>query len=59
LAPIEDFDIVKKQYKRLVKENHPDKNGGDAHAEERLKDINLAYSLIRKTLANGGKSAAS
>ena len=26
LAPIDDFDIVKKQYKRLVKENHPDKN---------------------------------
>ena len=56
LAPVDDFDIVKKQYKRLVKENHPDKNGGDAKAEERLKDINLAYSLIRKNLANGGKS---
>ena len=59
LAPVNDFDIVRKQYKRLVKENHPDKNGGDAHAEERLKDINLAYSLIRKTLANGDKSATS
>ena len=54
LAPVADFDIVKKQYKRLVKENHPDKNGGDAKAEERLKDINLAYSLIRKSLANRG-----
>lgn len=54
LAPVEDFDIVKRQYKRLVKENHPDKNGGDAQAEERLKDINLAYSLIRKSLANRG-----
>ena len=59
LAPVDDFDIVKKQYKRLVKENHPDKNGGDALAEERLKDINLAYSLIRKTLANGDKPATS
>ena len=54
LAPVDDFDIVKKQYKQLVKENHPDKNGGDACAEERLKDINLAYSLIRKSLANRG-----
>ena len=53
LAPVNDFDIVKKRYKQLVKENHPDKNGGDAYAEERLKDINLAYSLIRKSLANG------
>lgn len=59
LAPIDDFDIVKKQYKRLVKENHPDKNRGDAQAEERLKDINLAYSLIRKSLTNGGNPAAS
>ena len=53
LAPVDDFDIVKKRYKQLVKENQPDKNGGDAYAEERLKDINLAYSLIRKSLANG------
>jgi len=27
LAPVDDFDIVKKQYKRLVKENHPTKMG--------------------------------
>ena len=58
LAPVDDFDIVKKKYKQLVKENHPDKNGGDAHAEERLKDINLAYSLIRKSLANGDHPVA-
>ena len=59
LAPVDDFAIVKQQYKRLVKENHPDKNGGDAQAEERLKDINLAYSLIRKNLANGGNPVTS
>ena len=59
LAPVDDFVIVKQQYKRLVKENHPDKNGGDAQAEERLKDINLAYSLIRKNHANGGNSVTS
>lgn len=58
LSPITDIDIVKKQYKRLVKQNHPDKNGGDAAAEERLKDINLAYSLIRKSLANSSTTAA-
>ncbi|MDC1382132.1 J domain-containing protein [Candidatus Puniceispirillum sp.] len=59
LAPVNDFAIVKQQYKRLVKENHPDKNGGDAQAEERLKDINLAYSLIRKNLADGGNPVTS
>ncbi len=58
LSPVTDIDIVKKQYKRLVKQNHPDKNGGDAAAEERLKDINLAYSLIRKSLATNGTTAA-
>ena len=58
LSPVTDIDIVKRQYKRLVKQNHPDKNGGDAAAEERLKDINLAYSLIRKTLATTGTTAA-
>ncbi len=57
LSPVTDIDIVKKQYKRLVKQNHPDKNGGDAAAEERLKDINLAYSLIRKNLAESGATA--
>ena len=56
LAPVDDFDIVKKQYKRLVKENHPDKNRGNVQAEERLKDINLAYSLIRKILASSVNS---
>ena len=58
LSPVTDIDIVKKQYKRLVKQNHPDKNGGDAAAEERLKDIILAYSLIRKSLATNGTTAA-
>ena len=58
LSPVTDIDIVKKQYKRLVKQNHPDKNGGDAAAEERLKDINLAYSLIRKSLASSSTTAA-
>jgi DnaJ-domain-containing protein 1 len=58
LSPVTDIDIVKKQYKRLVKQTHPDKNGGDAAAEERLKDINLAYSLIRKSLVTSGGTAA-
>ena len=57
LAPVNDFDIVKKQYKRLVVQNHPDKNGGDAEAEERLKEINLAYSLIRKNFTTDGEAA--
>ena len=50
MEPVDDLDQVKTQYKQLAKQHHPDINGGDAGAEERLKDINLAYDLIRKSL---------
>ena len=50
MEPVDDLDKVKAQYKQLAKEHHPDMNGGDAGAEERLKEINLAYDLIRKSL---------
>jgi hypothetical protein len=38
---------IKACYKRLVKRYHPDANGGDKGAEERLKVINQAYSSLR------------
>ena len=41
---------VKRRYKELAKQFHPDVNGGDPQAEERLKRINLAYSTLRSTL---------
>ncbi|MEC9078081.1 MAG: DnaJ domain-containing protein [Pseudomonadota bacterium] len=37
---------IKSQYKKLVKENHPDSNGGDKRSEEKLKSINHAYSVL-------------
>ena len=40
-------DRIKARYKALVKRHHPDANGGDKAAEERLKDINLAYSTLK------------
>lgn len=54
MAPVADLEQVKTRYKQLAKENHPDINGGDAGAEERLKEINLAYDLIRKSLQSTG-----
>ena len=50
MEPVADLEAVKSQYKQLAKQHHPDINGGDAGAEERLKEINLAYDLIRKSL---------
>ena len=39
---------IKARYKRLVKRFHPDANGGDRTAEERLKLINQAYTTLKK-----------
>jgi len=41
------LDDVKTRYKELAKRHHPDANGGDRAAEERLKTINLAYAALR------------
>ncbi len=45
------LDEVKARYKELAKRHHPDANGGDRDAEERLKAINLAYAAVRSRLA--------
>ena len=37
---------IKIRYKELVKRFHPDANGGSKEAEDRLKDINQAYSFL-------------
>lgn len=37
---------LKRQYKRLAKQHHPDLNGGDRGAEERLKSIIAAYRYL-------------
>ncbi len=42
---------MKARYKVLVKQNHPDANGGDRQAEERLKAINHAYSVLKRFLS--------
>ena len=37
---------IKKSYRRLVKEWHPDINPDDPEAEERFKEIQQAYNLL-------------
>jgi hypothetical protein len=44
------LDQLKSRYKELAKRHHPDANGGDKGAEERLKTINLAYAALRTKL---------
>lgn len=44
------LEAVKTRYKELAKRHHPDANGGSREAEERLKTINLAYAMLRRSL---------
>lgn len=52
LRPPVDFSAVKARYKSLVKRYHPDANGGSREAEERLKSINRAYSILKTAMAS-------
>src|SRR3954449_962212 len=52
-------DEIKKAYRKLARQYHPDKNPGDASAEERFKEIQEAYSILsdaekRKRYDSGG-----
>ena len=39
-------DEIKKAYRKLVREHHPDRNPGDKEAEERFKEIQGAYDVL-------------
>ena len=45
-----DMTEVKARYKALAKKYHPDANDGDAAAEDRLKAVNEAYAVLKKSL---------
>lgn len=47
LEPPVDFSRIKDRYRELVKLHHPDAHGGDRDAEERLKQINQAYTTLK------------
>lgn len=52
LEPDADLVTVKARYKTLAKKFHPDRNGGDKAAEERLKKVNQAYNLLKKSFTS-------
>lgn len=40
-------DEIRKAYLKLAHKYHPDKTGGDKEAEDRLKEINAAYDVLK------------
>jgi len=47
LGPEATLDDVKVKYKALVKQHHPDANGGDRSTEDRLIEIIKAYNYLK------------
>ncbi|CAH0193828.1 hypothetical protein ROS9278_01751 [Roseomonas sp. CECT 9278] len=55
--PLDQVEL-RTRYKDLAKRYHPDATGGDRAAEDRLKDINRAYSLLKRRVPARGRVAA-
>src|SRR3954447_9959076 len=39
-------DEIKKAYRKLARQYHPDQHGGDKQAEERFKEISQAHDVL-------------
>jgi len=58
ISPTASDDEIKKAYRNMAKKYHPDVNNGSAEAEQRMKEVNEAYSTIMKMRRDGTGGAA-
>ncbi len=42
-----DLDALKKAYRKLAMQYHPDRNHGDAAAEQKFKEVSEAYDVLK------------
>ena len=47
VSPDASDEEIKRAYRRLAKEYHPDRNPGDAAAAKKMQEINAAYEQIK------------
>src|ERR1051325_9842938 len=47
VAKSADADELKRAYRKLAMQYHPDRNSGDKTAEQKFKDINEAYDILK------------
>lgn len=48
LTQLASKDEIKAKFKSLVKEHHPDANGGDRRSEDKLREIIQAYNYLKQ-----------
>ena len=46
LRPDSSAEEIKKVYRKLAMQYHPDRNGGNPESENRIKEINEAYQIL-------------
>jgi curved DNA-binding protein len=49
VSPDADLNTIKKTYRKLARQHHPDVNPGNKEAEEKFKEINEAYQVLSNT----------